>query len=59
MDSVQRGGRGSTPNPNFFKCIFGKSKILFKGVKTLGIGLLNLGGHLYITNIYSTEIATA
>ena len=23
------GGRGSTPNPNFFKCIFGKGEILF------------------------------
>ena len=29
MDSVQRGGRGSTPNPNFLKCIFGKGEILF------------------------------
>ena len=54
MDSVQTGGRGSTPKPNFFKCIFGKGEILFYGVRTLGIGLL--GGHLYITNIYSTEI---
>ena len=23
------GGRGSTPNPNFLKCIFGKGEILF------------------------------
>ena len=48
------GGRWSTPNPNLFKFIFGKGKILFLGVRTLGIGLL--GGPLYITNIYSTEI---
>ena len=40
--------------PNFFKCIFGKGKILLYGVRTLGIGLL--GGPLNITNMYSTEI---
>ena len=43
-----------SPKSKLFLCIFGKGEYCVLVVRTLGIG--PLGGPLYITNIYSTQI---